>query len=458
MKKTVSAIAVVALLLASCEEKPEVGPGGGKPSNPSTPDTPSAWVSKAKNVSSVAEFNSVGTLAPGDTVIWADGRYSGVNITFSGTGSADLPIVLRAATPGQVVFKGVSSLTLKGTHLEAYGFVFNELNTSSTKSFIYFDSSSSKCRVHDCMIDGTGSTENPDNKSHWVSMPGLENELYNCTFLDKRDMGLMVCGLPGDVPIRHKIYRNRFYRPFGFLTEGNSGVNGQEVIRIGTSDVSLKDACCEVYENYFHDVIGENGEIISNKSCKNVYYSNYFEYCYGALTLRHGNGCTVRGNYFLGGRSKYEGGVRVIGEDHTVEGNYFRDLTGSGIRSALCIMQGTENPELYEYYQVKNLLVKDNKFLNCAYSIYINYAGTGCVMPVTGVTMTGNCISASSSSAYTVYFVRPEEGGVTWTDNRIYGGRQSGTDLPTVSGAPVFPLFDTPARAIKANAGVCWER
>jgi poly(beta-D-mannuronate) lyase len=151
------------------------------------------------------------------------------------------------------------------------------------------------------------------------------------------------------------------------------GENGAEIIRIGTSDWSMYPSNTVVENNFFEDCNGER-EIISNKSFYNTYRHNTFVRCKGTLTLRHGNRCTVEGNFFFGENIPMTGGVRIIGEDHRVINNYFQDLAGEGVFSALPIMNGVPESPLNRYFQVKNALIAFNTFVNCKYNIVI---GTG---------------------------------------------------------------------------------
>ena len=66
-----------------------------------------------------------GKLAAGDTIVWADGNYSDMEVDIVGTdGTADLPITLRAATPGAVVFSGETQFTVGSKHWVISGFHF----------------------------------------------------------------------------------------------------------------------------------------------------------------------------------------------------------------------------------------------------------------------------------------------------------------------------------------------
>ena len=75
----------------------------------------------------------------------------------------------------------------------------------------------------------------------------------------------------------------------------------------------------------------------------NIYRYDTFLNCEGALTLRHGNRCTVQGNFLFGKHKPGTGGVPGIGEDHVVVSNYFTGLAGDGSRSALTVMNGITN-------------------------------------------------------------------------------------------------------------------
>jgi poly(beta-D-mannuronate) lyase len=92
-------------------------------------------------------------------------------------------------------------------------------------------------------------------------------------------------------PNEHRIDHNHFGpRP-------PLGKNGGETIRLGYSHQSMNNSRTVVEENLFEKCDGEI-EIISSKSCENIYRGNTFRDSEGCLTLRHGNRCTIDGNYF----------------------------------------------------------------------------------------------------------------------------------------------------------------
>lgn len=351
-------------------------------------------------VSSAQELKAVlSELAPGDEIVWRNGSYDAQKIRLSANGTEKRPVVLRAETPGGVVLTGASSLTLDGTWLVAEGFAFRGLDSSMKGSQLSCAKGSSDCRISGCLIDGGDSVQSEvDNK--WVSLYGQRNEVSHCTFLDKRNMGaLLVVWMEKDVVPAHRILNNYFTRPLTIRDEKGRSRNGQEAIRIGTSTFSLGDGKCLVEGNYFYECHGERAEIVSNKSCGNVYVGNAIESSAGSFTLRHGNACTVRGNYIRSDGRKDQGGIRLCGERHVVEGNVLLNIHGDGYKSAICIMKGEENPALSGYFPVRGLTLKGNLLIDCPCGIEENVSGRASqVVPAEGVKMKGNRILSADSA------------------------------------------------------------
>jgi poly(beta-D-mannuronate) lyase len=81
-------------------------------------------------VGTVQELNMVlDKVKPGDVVIWKNGQYKDVNISFKTNGAELKMIVLKAETAGKVIFTGSSQLTLKGKWLQAEGFLYESTST-----------------------------------------------------------------------------------------------------------------------------------------------------------------------------------------------------------------------------------------------------------------------------------------------------------------------------------------
>ncbi|RMD97547.1 MAG: T9SS C-terminal target domain-containing protein [Calditrichaeota bacterium] len=301
---------------------------------------------------------------PGDTLVMATGVWTDQKISFQGNGTETQPIVLIAETPGRVLLNGTSTLRIGGSYLEVNGLRFVG-GHSSSGAVIEFRSGSS---AQHCRLTNTSIEEyNPADRSReykWVSLYGTYNRVDHCYFAGKDHDGAMLVVWADAQPDYHRIDHNYFgYRP-------PLGKNGGETIRIGTSDWSMYDSFTIVESNYFERCNGEI-EIISNKTGKNTFRYNTFYDCEGMLTLRHGNGSAVYGNFFFGNNNPLAGGVRIIGEDHKVFNNYFVDLAGTDWRSAVTFMNGVPNSPLNRYFQVINAEVAFNTFVHCKSSIII---------------------------------------------------------------------------------------
>ena len=319
------------------------------------------------SVSNAAQIASVMASAlPGDTLVMTNGTWMNAQIVFQGNGDSLHPIVLRAEIPGQVVITGTSYLRIAGTWLVVDGLRF-ENGVCPSGSVIEFRSpngtGSDHCRLtNSSIVDYNPPDSLTDYK--WVSLYGSYNRVDHCYFAGKRHSGTTLVVWLGPTPNYHRIDRNHFGpRP-------PLGINGGETIRVGTSDWSMYDSFTTVEENYFNRCNGE-AEIISSKSCGNVYRANTFDSCAGALTLRHGNRCRVEGNFFFGNKVKDSGGIRVIGEDHVVVNNYLADLAGSSMKSALPVMNGVPDSPLNRYFRVQRALIAFNTFVDCKVNLLI---------------------------------------------------------------------------------------
>lgn len=363
------------------------------------------------------------TWQAGDTIVFTSGSYNNFTIKLSGNGTADQPIVLKAQTAGQTRLSGSSTLTFNGTYIEVQGLTFTG-NYTGTSHIVQFSSSSSHCRLTDCSIESYNNT-NSEKDYKWISLRGKENRIDHCLFENKTNIGtLLVVWLEDNIIPQHHIDHNYFHTRTALLDDEGKELNGQEIIRIGDSNTSMQTASCIVESNLFEDCDGEI-EIISNKSCGNIYRNNCFIHCAGMLTLRHGNNCFVDGNFFFGNGKASTGGVRIIGENHTVINNYFYNLTGSNYRAAICIVRGKENSALNEYYQVKNAEIANNTIVNCKEAFAINYnSSSDCTMPPLNTIIENNHVFNDQSNKSNRLINLAQDGGsVVWRNNLMNQGK-----------------------------------
>ncbi|KAA3615271.1 MAG: DUF5123 domain-containing protein [Calditrichaeota bacterium] len=374
-------------------------------------------------VSSALEIKTALTsIVPGDTLTMVEGTWTDQQIKFNASGTSEQPILLRAKYPGKTKLSGLSNLRISGEYLIVDGLSFIN-GRSPFGAVIEFRGDlgdAQNCRLTNTAIENYNPT-NPAIEYKWISLYGKNNRVDHCYLRGKNNSGATIVVWLNNQANYHTIDSNYFgYRP-------DLGENGGETIRIGTSDWSLFDSYTTVENNYFERCNGEI-EIISNKSGHNTFRYNTFYECAGTLTLRHGNYATVTGNFFIGNNKSNTGGVRIIGENHIVYNNYFQDLTGSGLRAALSIMNGVPNSPLNRYFQVKNAHVLYNSFVNCRENIILGAgADSERTLPPLDCSIDNNVILSNTSN-----FMVDEEDtpiNLTWSGN-IFFGSSLGIDQP----------------------------
>lgn len=316
-------------------------------------------------VATITEFNeAIKSVKAGDRIILKNGEWKDVKLVVKGIGTSENPITVEAEESGKVLITGDSSLKIAGEHLIIKGLWFRN-GYSSGKSVISFRVNSKEFANHSRLTDCAITYFNPRSKStdyKWISVWGKNNRLDHNYFAGKTHSGTtLVVWLKGEKHIEnnHRIDHNYFGErpPLGF--------NGGETIRIGTSKNSLLSSRTIVEDNVFEKCNGEV-EIISNKSCDNVYRNNLFLESEGVLTLRHGNRCLIESNVFIGNQKPHTGGIRVINAGHMIRNNLMMNLTGDGFRGPIVVMNGVPNSPANRYHQVKDVSIVNNTVINCS--------------------------------------------------------------------------------------------
>ncbi|MCD8080394.1 MAG: polysaccharide lyase 6 family protein [Bacteroides sp.] len=384
-------------------------------------------------VSTAGEIRNL-TFVAGDTVILRDGEWMDQQIHFRGKGTADAPVWLLAETPGRVRLRGHSLLVIDGEYLHVSGLDFSSSQTAdSSRSVVEFSRGSSFCRLTETRIADYNSPS-PHDDVKWISLRGHHHRVDRCTVSDKKNMGVTVAvWLDEEETGSHRIDHNYFGPRVSILDPVNGKeLNGQEILRVGDSRTSLKTANCVIESNLFERCNGEI-EVISNKSCGNLYLNNLFLECVGTLCLRHGHDCVVDGNVFLANgavtSTGESGGVRVMGERHRVTHNYFYRTAGESYRSALSLTKGDENLILNRYSQVKDAYIACNTFVDCVVALDIA-VGTAPDQPEPPVTslVEYNYIYNTSSSDREVIRIRDRRQQVIFRNNAYHRGTFVGCD------------------------------
>lgn len=358
-----------------------------------------ASLAKDIPVADAAAFAEAATsVAAGDTLVLKDGTWADARLKLKAKGTAEMPVTVKAETAGKVVFTGESRISIAGEHIVVDGLWFqNPTGEEAIELRIDSDELASNCRITNCAVTNDLPPGDLTKSARFVSLYGAQNRVDHCYIAGKTSAGTtLVAWLAEGIEAKHQIDHNHFG------PRQRLGKNGGETIRLGDSKTSMLTAACIVEHNLFEKCDGE-AECISNKSCGNVYRHNTFKGVSGTLTLRHGNGCRVEKNVFIGDNAKGAGGVRVIGEDHVVTGNIFKDLTGDDERSAMCFMLGIPNSVPNGYFQVKRAKVTGNTFINCEHNILIGMSGDKkAKLPPVETEITGNTIQTNQGEAFEI--------------------------------------------------------
>ncbi|KAB1068117.1 DUF4957 domain-containing protein [Tamlana haliotis] len=324
----------------------------------------------AKSMASSTVANAEGLNAaikkaePGDVIVMSNGVWKDVEIKFRAKGTKDQPIILKAETAGGVSIEGASYLKFAGEYLVAEDLHFKNGHTPS-KSVIDFriseDEIAFNCTVTNCVIEDFNQMHR-DETDLWVQFWGRHNTLSNSYIAGKTNRGPTVrVNLEGIESMNnyHQIVNNHFGpRP-------RKGGASAETIQIGNSFTSMAPSYTMVENNLFEECNGEV-EIISSKTNFNEFRGNVFYNSEGSLVTRHGNYCTIDGNYFINDSNNTNvGGIRIVNSGHWVINNYFFNIKGEKFRSALAVMNGIPKSPQNRYNQVTDVVVAYNTYVDC---------------------------------------------------------------------------------------------
>jgi hypothetical protein len=405
--------------------------------------TEGTFTPRTINVSSVGEFeDAVDDLQPGDHIIVADGDYDGFGDNFDTKGGTEAyPVLIEAATVGGVNITGGESLTFENSaYITIKGFNFDvEVYTL----FKLTDCNNIRITQNTFKNSGDGGSKLILIGGEWDASVCLSNNnrIDHNLFDGKTDGGawLVIDGSHGGTP-QVSQYDSIDHNHFRF--NQTRADNEKETIRIGMSDLSLSSAYCTVEDNLFEECDGDP-EIISVKSCDNYIRNNTFIKCLGTVSLRHGNGTEVSGNYFFGNGKTAQftndenetstigcGGVRMYGKDHKIFNNYFEGLTGTKWDAAITLTEGdatntnvTNSSDLTKHYIPEDIEITHNTIINCAEDIGIGYASYG--KAPKNVLIANNIIVENANQVVTVHATGMED--EVYFENNIFYTTGTGT-------------------------------
>jgi len=338
---------------------------------------------------------------PGDAIVMTDGTWSDQVIHVKAKGSTDAPITLRAQTPGKVILTGKSSIEMTGDDLILSGIYLDRAQGSGDGIVVHGD----RNRITECaVVDG--------KFKFFVHLFGSDNRVDHCYLAGKTTESPTFQIEVEEKRPNHDIVDHNDFGPRPPLRR-----NGGETMRIGYSFQSMYSSAALVEQNLYDRCDGEI-EIISSKSCDNIYRNNTFLNCAGMLTLRHGNRATVDGNFFIGNHKRGSGGIRVIGEDHVITNNYMEGVQNG----AFWITAGIQDSPLKGYFRAQRCLIAFNTIVDCKGPDIQLDAGMGSsnrtLMPL-DITFANNLFVLSKGAAL---MTGKEDPTYRWIGNIVSGG------------------------------------
>ncbi|MGJ8653886.1 MAG: polysaccharide lyase 6 family protein [Opitutaceae bacterium] len=297
----------------------------------------------------------------GDTVVMSSGVWDSIELRLTMAGTDEAPVTIKGADDGSTVVTGKSSIEIGGRFITVRDLHFRGVEPPESKSsIIYFQRGSSlmaaRSRLTNCVFESCNPSD-PERRYSWVRLVGDKNRVDHNRFSGQNHSGVTVQVKMDNPNGGHLIDHNHFLdRPVG-------DDNGFECIQIGQSQDSEKDGDCVVEYNLFERCDGET-EIVSSKTGKNSFRYNTFLESAGTLTLRHGDNNLVESNVFLGNGKPGAGGIRVIGNGHTIRNNYMERL--SDVTGGLIVLYtGIPDSPLNGYFAANDTTIENNLIVNC---------------------------------------------------------------------------------------------
>ena len=364
-------------------------------------------------VKNIEELNEANKKAlPGDIIVLQNGEWKNVTINLDCTGTQERPITFKAQTPGKVLITGNSKLKLGGSFIIVDGFYFTAGYAGEDVISYRINNKqlANNCRVTNTVVNNFNNPKRMD-ENYWVAFYGKNNRLDHCSFIDKKNLGVLLAVVLDDDRSRenfHSIDHNYFGRRPALAS------NGGEIMRVGVSQHCQFNSNTQIKNNFFENCDGET-EIVSIKSCANVIEENIFKECQGSVVLRHGDNNLVAGNYFLGNDKTATGGVRVINKGQKVLNNIFYKCRGVDFRSPLAIMNGIPNSPANRYVQVINAEITGNSFYECSPITLCEGSDTERTLPPLNVTIARNKFYNTRDSI--IYKVYDDISGIKFSEN-----------------------------------------
>jgi hypothetical protein len=322
---------------------------------------------------------ALGAAVPGDTIELADGAYDISANSLTKSGTAEMPVVIRAQNRGKAELKGKSSFACKGIAFVVFeGFLF----TSDVSTVIKTES------CNNIRITRNTFRLSETTSSKWILIGGTyniatanshHNRIDHNLFENKKQLGnyITIDGSPASLGSPEASRYDRIDHNH-FRTIGPRAVNEMETIRIGQSEICRSSSFTLVEHNLFEECDGDP-EIVSVKTKHSIVRYNTFRRSQGTVCLRSSDSSVVEGNYFFGEGKSGTGGVRLYGVGHRIINNYFNGLTGDTWDAAVTITNGDAEPtgSTTSHWRPQRITVAFNTFAGNANNFQFGFTNNG---------------------------------------------------------------------------------
>jgi poly(beta-D-mannuronate) lyase len=387
----------------------------------------------------VALQAAINSANAGDNIIVSSGTYTTTSpITITRAGTANAPIIIQAATIGGAVITGSSGFQFNSpaAWVTVEGFTFT--HTGDQLIIAY---GTSHCRLSRNYIQLTipAAADQAYVRINGDDVEFDHNELRNKNSIGQ---GLDIQGDGiGQVARRLWVHHNYFH---DFVYQ--NGANGVEAVRWGLGLYAASTGVGLMEHNLFDHCDGEV-EMVSNKSCGNIYrYNTFTNTVHTQFTLRQGNDCTLCGNYFSN-----TVGLRIFGDRHQIYSNYF-----AGNSAAIEIGNG-DSQDIFggaNHDQPDNCVIVFNTLVNNTKQFWMD---THYTLGASSTTFANNLVVGGGSAAtFGGTYASPVWGGnIVWntTVGSISSGGYTSMDPLLVAGTDGVYHLAANSPAIGAATG-----
>lgn len=319
------------------------------------------------------------SMTAGETLCLASGNYGDLDLTFGGSGTAELPITVAAAVPGEVFITGEAFVGMTGNYVVLQGFIFRDgsMDSSLIQTRANSNTACNNCRITDNAF--INMDEGLADSTKWFQIYGSGNRFDHNWVSHKSTPGALFVVERGAAPgtedrtqIDHNYFGDR--PPKLGLAYAENSDNEYEGIRLGASNTHTSNSFAVIEHNYFERIDGE-AEVISIKAGGVTVAHNTIRNSRGSIVSRHGEGSSIDNNFIMGDGNPFSGGVRIIDANHSVTNNYIegaRNQTSNFYGGIL--ISSSDGSTSNGYQDVDNILVANNTVVDSANSINL-FAG-----------------------------------------------------------------------------------